>query len=131
LSSQILAARKAAREAANEPEEEIDDAEREALEQMEENGTRVVGFVRAEKTQTGPKPETTKTTEIQANPDEIAIDESEEESLDGEEKEEPINLEKQSLPAAIFGGLASQVDSVEQDESLGAKDRFKRKRAQD
>jgi hypothetical protein len=84
--------------------------------------TKVSGFVRAVETEPKVAP-----TDV-ANPDEIQLDE---ESSDDEEKEEAIEeVQKKSIPAAVFGGLASQVEAEPQiqEEKLGAKDRFKRKR---
>ncbi|KAI8608801.1 hypothetical protein BC830DRAFT_915174 [Chytriomyces sp. MP71] len=83
-----------------------------------------------------------------ANPDEIEIDDDEEdeededgamdldkmapeeEDVDEEAKTELANLQKRSIPDAVFGGLAKLGNDTEEKkkEALGAKERFKRKR---
>jgi pre-mRNA-splicing factor SYF1 len=112
ITSQILAARQIEMETAPMPE---DGGE------PDNEGTRVVGFVRAQTT------EPAKPVVKELNPDEIEIDES----SDEEEKEEEVveGVAKVAVPAAVFGTLANQVQEDENEKKLGAKDRFKRKRA--
>ncbi|KAI8916147.1 hypothetical protein EDD86DRAFT_197777 [Gorgonomyces haynaldii] len=74
-----------------------------------DSGTRVAGFVAAEKTAKNDQP---------LNPDQIEIEMSE------EEEEEETEVVEQSVPSAVFGKLAQETENV------GAKDRFKRKRAE-
>ena len=110
ISSQILAARQMEQDEAPLPEDG---------EEAAPGGTKVVGFVRAEKTE--PK---AREQEKPLNPDEIEIEDSDEESDASEPQVDQVS--EQAIPAAVFGSLAHQV----QDEKLGAKDRFKRKRAE-
>lgn len=59
-----------------------------------------------------------------ANPDEINIADSGEES-EGEEVEEvSLGLEKQAIPSAVFGSIPEET----QGEVLGAKQRFAKKK---
>lgn len=76
----------------------------------------VLGFVRAEATEA---PAT-----VIANPEEIEIEDSDDEA-NGNEQNADIDIANQVIPKAVFGVLASQM----LDEKVGAKDRFKRKRA--
>ncbi|KAI9006176.1 hypothetical protein BC832DRAFT_556303 [Gaertneriomyces semiglobifer] len=115
--------------------------EMEAMKEKERENTRVVGFVRAETTEK--VHQDTLSGDGQAdngiNPDEIAIEsdsESEDEN-EGTDSAETRNmdvdmeaLDTPSVPKAVFGGLAEKVQNgeVATGESLGAKERFKRKR---
>lgn len=109
ITSQILAARQIEMETPPLPENgDEGDA-----------GTRVVGFVRAQKTEV----QTPAVKEL--NPDEIEIDESSDEEI------EDAEVEKDGVPKAVFGVLADHVQKEESDKKIGAKDRFKRKRAED
>ncbi|KAJ3309448.1 hypothetical protein HDV04_006026 [Boothiomyces sp. JEL0838] len=77
------------------------------LQEQQNNNTKVSGFVRAAETE--PKQEAKE----DENPDEIEIEDSDDEQV----------VEK-TVPDAVFG-------SLKEDENIGAKDRFKRKRAQE
>ncbi|KAJ3055132.1 pre-mRNA-splicing factor syf1 [Rhizophlyctis rosea] len=104
--------------------------------QKEGANTRVVGFVRAKKTE----PELRGNAEEEAggasaNPDAIEIDEDDDEDEDedgmeedGDGKEVEVEgVQKIAVPDAVFGGLANLAKGGEE-EKLGAKERFKRKR---
>jgi pre-mRNA-splicing factor SYF1 len=86
----------------------------------ENNQTNVPGFVRA--TTTEPKVDATTV----ANPDEIEVEDEESSSEeDNENENENDEMVESAVPKAVFGSLAA---NTPQEEKLGAKDRFKRKR---
>ena len=58
-----------------------------------------------------------------ANPDEIKLGDSDEESEGGEGVEE-VPIERQVIPSAVFGSIPEE----KQGEVLGAKERFKKKK---
>lgn len=128
ITSQILANRQIEMDKAPHPEP-VDGEE--LMDDMAQEGTRVVGFVRAQTTET-----LTVKAALEANPDEIEVEDSSEDEVDGDAAVLPessgpsgvLEVSKMSIPAAVFGALA---DKVQEEESvkLGAKDRFKRKRA--
>lgn len=99
--------------------------------QQQEEGTRVVGFVRAQTTE----PIINKPAE--ANPDEIEVDDvssSDEDEIETKKirTDEPdtnfSDIEKMKVPEAVFGSLADKVHEEQTEAKVGAKDRFKRKR---
>lgn len=114
------------------------EAEAEAIAKKSGTNTRVVGFVRAEKTEPEHRAggeEEAGGKGVSANPDAIEIDvddsDEDEEAMeeDGEvgKEVEVEGVQKIAVPDAVFGGLASLAKGGEE-EKLGAKERFKRKR---
>ncbi|KND00377.1 mRNA splicing protein SYF1 [Spizellomyces punctatus DAOM BR117] len=143
ISAQLLAARQQGQteepEAVPAPPTTMEELEAEARRIQAEEGegqdqgarsqknTRVVGFVRAKKTE--PKVSAPPVEEpLAANPDEIEIgeDDSDEEEANMEQGAEVEGLAKRAIPEGVFGGLGA--DAAQADEKLGAKERFKRKR---
>ena len=60
-----------------------------------------------------------------ANPDEIKLGDSDEESEEGEgEGVEEVPIERQVIPSAVFGSIPEE----KQGEVLGAKERFSKKK---
>ena len=87
-----------------------------AAEEESQKPRTMVGFVRATVTEPVAKAPVVSTIETPtANPDEITIEEEEEETI----------VERVQVPAAVFGSIKLP---VEEEDDLGAKERFKRKR---
>ncbi|KAI9096922.1 hypothetical protein DFS34DRAFT_581173 [Phlyctochytrium arcticum] len=153
ISAQMLAARQNGQVPSHEEEEEptaapttMEELEAEAKRMAVANGdgqgqsgTRVVGFVRAKKTEAPRKSDADSATRPStANADEIQIEDDDSDSSSDEEEEEDANamdvdksakiagFEKKAIPEGVFGGLGA--DAAQADEKLGAKERFKRKR---
>jgi pre-mRNA-splicing factor SYF1 len=84
-----------------------------------DENTKVSGFVRAQETE----PQVTPAPVV--NPDEISLDDSDEDE-EVEIQTESKDVENKTIPAAVFGGLAANNNPTE---ALGAKERFKRKAA--
>ncbi|KAK5673439.1 pre-mRNA-splicing factor syf1 [Batrachochytrium dendrobatidis] len=151
ISSQILAARQTADgqssvSTTNDPDSMKDLEAEEIAQQKTAGGTRVVGFVRAEKTE----PKVTVPEGESANPDAIEIDDDSSDEDDDDipgteanmnkimhakddhgEIRQIGNIQRQSIPAGVFGALAAKATEIEKEEApiIGAKDRFsKRKR---
>ncbi len=104
-------------------------------------GTKVGGFVRAKKTEPKVRHPDAKDGEegdAAANPDEIEISdgdsddedagEAKDKNEDDDDDEEDVNnVKKKSIPDAVFGSsLADKAHAEQEEEKLGAKERFKR-----
>lgn len=115
----------------------------EALEAANGSGTKVGGFVRAKKTEPKVRHPDAKDGDDQdgeteaaaANPDEIEIsddsdDDDNNKNGDEEDEDEDVdNVKKKTIPDAVFGSaLAEKVheEQEEEEQKLGAKERFKR-----
>ena len=89
------------------------------------NNTRVVGFVRATVTEKKPTinaGESGPSVPVVANPDEIEIG-------DDSDEDDEKSVPEPSVPSAVFGSLKDAVKPVDkEEEAIGAKERFKRKR---
>ena len=62
------------------------------------------------------------------NPEEVDIDGAEAAAGEGEVEVDRAEVQTKAVPAAVFGSLAAKVAEQQQEEAVGALDRFKKRR---